>query len=100
MRDAPRHDPRGTREPGSATTPGPARDADAPTYGSYRIVGSLGRGGVGAVYVGEHVLIGKRVAIKVLLPELSRSREVVARFFHEARSAASIQVSLVPAPST
>jgi serine/threonine protein kinase len=54
-------------------------------------VAPLGRGGVGEVYAAEHVLIGKQVAIKVLLPELSKSRHSVARFFHEARSAASIQ---------
>jgi serine/threonine-protein kinase len=54
-------------------------------------VAPLGRGGVGEVYAAEHVLIGKQVAIKVLLPELSQSRQSVARFFHEARSAASIQ---------
>ncbi|MET0344076.1 MAG: serine/threonine-protein kinase [Polyangiales bacterium] len=86
MRDAPGHDPRSRQ-----AREEPDGKPELPRYGSYRIVGALGRGGVGAVYVGEHVLIGKRVAIKVLLPELSRSREVVARFFHEARSAASIQ---------
>jgi serine/threonine protein kinase len=59
-------------------------------FGSYRVVAQLGRGGIGAVYAAEHVLIKKMAAIKVLLPELSRSRESVARFFHEARSAASI----------
>ncbi len=59
-------------------------------YGSYRVVAPLGRGGIGAVYSAEHVLIGKQAAIKVLLPELSQSRESVARFFHEARLAASI----------
>ena len=60
-------------------------------YGSYRVVSPLGRGGVGEVFAAEHVLIGKQVAIKVLLPELSQSRQSVARFFHEARSAAAIQ---------
>ncbi len=59
-------------------------------YGSYRVVAPLGRGGIGEVYAAEHVLIGKQAAIKVLLPELSRSRESVGRFFHEARSAARI----------
>lgn len=60
-------------------------------YGSYRVVAPLGHGGMGAVYIAEHVLIGKQVAIKVLLPELSQSRESVSRFFNEARSAASIR---------
>lgn len=62
-------------------------------YGNYRVVSLLGRGGTGVVYAAEHVHTRKRVAIKVLLPELSRSREIVARFFHEARSTANIQDS-------
>src|SRR4051794_788113 len=36
------------------------------SVGSYRIARQLGRGGMGAVYLGEHPLIGSRVAIKFL----------------------------------
>ncbi|HEX8114724.1 MAG TPA: serine/threonine-protein kinase, partial [Kofleriaceae bacterium] len=46
---------------------------------------------MGTVYVGEHTLIGRRAAIKVLDPELSRQREVVDRFFNEARAAAAVK---------
>jgi serine/threonine-protein kinase len=46
---------------------------------------------MGEVHVAEHVLIGKKVAIKVLLTQLSQSRDSVSRFFNEARSAASIR---------
>jgi hypothetical protein len=49
-----------------------------------------GRGGMGTVYVGEHTLIGRRAAIKVLQPELSQRREIIGRFFNEARAAAAI----------
>jgi serine/threonine-protein kinase len=56
----------------------------------YRLSKELGRGGTGTVYAAEHEESGRRVAIKVLLPELSLSRQAVARFFHEARSAASV----------
>jgi serine/threonine protein kinase len=59
--------------------------------GSYRITHLLGQGGMGAVYAAEHTLIGKRAAVKVLLPELSRDPEMVQRFFNEARSAALIR---------
>ena len=58
--------------------------------GSYRILHLLGQGGMGAVYAAQHSLIGKRAAVKVLLPELSRDPEMVQRFFNEARSAALI----------
>lgn len=43
------------------------------------------------VYVAEHELIGKRAAIKVLLPELSREAAVVRRFFNEARAATQVR---------
>ena len=59
--------------------------------GSYKVVSKLGEGGMGVVYVAEHPMIGRRVAIKLLLPELSRDQEIVARFFNEARSTASIR---------
>jgi serine/threonine protein kinase len=58
--------------------------------GNYRIVGKIGEGGMGAVYRAEHALIGKRAAVKVLLPDLSRNPELVQRFFNEARTATSI----------
>jgi serine/threonine protein kinase len=46
---------------------------------------------MGTVYVGEHTLIGRRAAIKVLRPELSQRREIIDRFFNEARAAAAIK---------
>ncbi|HEV7557742.1 MAG TPA: serine/threonine-protein kinase, partial [Kofleriaceae bacterium] len=60
------------------------------TVGSYRIVRKLGEGGMGTVYVGEHVLLGREVAIKVLLPSLSAQNEIVARFFNEAKAVTRI----------
>jgi len=58
--------------------------------GRYSVVRVVGKGGMGTVYEGENVKIGKRVAIKVLLPELIRSDEYVKRFQREARAAAEI----------
>src|SRR5205807_864039 len=43
-------------------------------------------GGMGRVYLAEHPIIGKRAAVKVLLPEYSRRVDMVKRFFNEARS--------------
>ena len=54
--------------------------------GNYQIKAKLGEGGMGAVYLGEHPLIGKRVAVKVLLEELAAKEEIVTRFFNEAKA--------------
>ena len=54
--------------------------------GSYRIVGQLGEGGMGAVFAAVHQQISRQVAIKVLHADLSRRPEILARFFNEARA--------------
>jgi eukaryotic-like serine/threonine-protein kinase len=56
----------------------------------YRIVGHLGRGGMGIVYKVEHLRIGKLMAMKLLTGELSRNREVVRRFKREALAASRL----------
>ncbi len=61
------------------------------TLGNYRIVSLLGQGGMGVVYVGEHAILGRKAAIKVLLPEFSHNAELVDRFFKEARATASLR---------
>ncbi|HUT79371.1 MAG TPA: serine/threonine-protein kinase [Polyangia bacterium] len=58
--------------------------------GRYRVERLLGEGGMGAVYEGRHVLVGKRVAIKLLHAEYATSEEVLKRFYREAQSAAAI----------
>jgi serine/threonine-protein kinase len=60
------------------------------TIDSYIIRERIGEGGMGTVYLAEHTVLGRRAAIKILLPELSHDRSVVARFLNEARSASSI----------
>ncbi len=59
--------------------------------GRYRIEAALGEGGMGAVYLAEHTLMHKRLAVKVLHPEMMRMPEVVARFEREAMAAAHIE---------
>ena len=54
--------------------------------GGYIIDGALGYGGMGQVYSATHPLIGKRAAIKVLKPDLSRDPAAVERFVLEARA--------------
>ena len=57
----------------------------------YRLLDLLGEGGMGAVYLAEHVVIGKRVAVKVLSPEYSRNPGDVQRFLQEARTASVVR---------
>jgi serine/threonine protein kinase len=58
----------------------------AAIIGTYRVLNKIGEGGMGTVYLGEHTLLGRRAAIKVLLPSLSANEEIVKRFFNEARA--------------
>jgi serine/threonine protein kinase len=56
------------------------------TIGNYNITAKLGEGGMGVVYLAEHPVIGRKVALKAIHPELSRNPEVVSRFITEAKS--------------
>jgi eukaryotic-like serine/threonine-protein kinase len=58
--------------------------------GKYRIEQRLSVGGMGAVYRGTHILMGKTVAVKVLRPSLAADEKIVARFSREARAASKI----------
>jgi serine/threonine-protein kinase len=58
--------------------------------GKYRIVRSLGEGGMGVVFIAEHTFLKKNVALKFLRPELARQPEVAARFEQEARATSLI----------
>jgi serine/threonine protein kinase len=60
------------------------------TLGSYVIEQPLGAGGMGQVFLGVHRRIGRRVAIKLLLPQYSSSPGLLSRFFTEARATSLI----------
>jgi len=61
------------------------------SVGGYQLVAVLGRGGMGAVYLAEHPVLKRRVAIKVILSELAGSEEMRERFFDEARLVAELK---------
>jgi predicted Ser/Thr protein kinase len=56
----------------------------------YHIVRKLGEGGMGAVYLGEHVKMGRRSAIKVMAQAMSNDPEAVGRFNREAANASKL----------
>ncbi len=65
--------------------------AETVIAGKYRVDKLLGVGGMGAVYLGKHMALGKRVAIKVIEPALVRTKEIADRFRREARAASVVE---------
>lgn len=55
--------------------------------GQYQIESLLGKGGMGAVYRARHILLGDRVAIKLLPPEMRSNTEWLRRFQREGQAA-------------
>ncbi len=71
-------------------TPSQASD-EIGRLGDYRVLRLLGVGGMGLVFEAEETALARRVALKVLLPELTRDPENRERFLREARAAAAVQ---------
>ena len=61
------------------------------TISNYEIKSMLGEGGMGTVYLAEHAKLGRKVAIKVLLPHLLKNELVRSRFVNEAKLMSSLQ---------
>jgi serine/threonine protein kinase len=58
--------------------------------GKYRLLERLGAGGMGAVYLCEHVIMGRRVALKVLPLAQAEDPASLARFYREAKAVARL----------
>jgi eukaryotic-like serine/threonine-protein kinase len=65
----------------------PASLVDTVLDGQYQMEALLGKGGMGAVYRARHILLGDRVAIKVLPPEVRTNAEWLRRFRREGQAA-------------
>src|SRR5579863_4877383 len=79
----------------AAATEAAPSDPSDPYLGStvaerYKVIRKLGEGGMGVVYLAEHVFIEKRVALKVLSDDFARKADLVARFMQEAKAASKI----------
>ena len=60
-------------------------------FGNYEVVATLGKGGMGSVFLAEHQRISRSAAIKVLSPELTTNPDALKRFFTEARATSLIR---------
>ena len=58
---------------------------------SYNITSILGEGGMGTVYLGEHINFERKVAIKAIHPHLANKEEIRQRFKNEAATMARLQ---------
>jgi serine/threonine protein kinase len=65
--------------------------------GKYRLVRYLAAGGMGTVYEAQHTVLKRRVALKLLHPELATKRDSLARFEREAQAAGSVESENVAA---
>src|SRR5882762_6500625 len=65
----------------------PSSIVDTVLDGQYQIESLLGKGGMGAVFLARHILLGDRVAIKVLPPEMRNNAEWLRRFRREGQAA-------------
>ncbi len=65
--------------------------APGTSVGRYLVVRRLGRGGMGEVYEAVHTSLKKRVALKILRPEVAQNKKVLARFEREGVAVARIE---------
>ena len=58
--------------------------------GHYQVLNHIGRGGMGDVYLAQDARLGRKIALKLLLTDLTRNEERLRRFRQEARAASAL----------
>jgi serine/threonine protein kinase len=79
--------------PGQTTTaPGPSPDVppELTDHPKFRVLRELGRGGMGVIYLAEHRVLEKPVALKVIHPAVLDHPDALARFLGEAKAAGKL----------
>jgi serine/threonine protein kinase len=69
----------------------PKKPDEIGRLGPYRVLGVIGRGGMGAVYRAEDPALKRQVALKIMLPAAAAHPEAKARFIREARAQAAVE---------
>lgn len=77
--------------PPSSSRPRPLLPTDPTRIDEFTILGRIGQGGMGVVYLAQDTLLLRQVAIKVLASHLTGSEEALGRFRDEAKTAALLQ---------
>src|SRR5262245_46749509 len=81
----------------ASTTPGfdflapPQKPDEIGRLGSYRVLSTLGAGGMGMVFKAEDPALRRAIALKVMLPQIASNPVAKARFVREARAQAAVE---------
>lgn len=67
------------------------KKSDLPRIGKYQVLQEIGSGSFARVYLGEHIYLKTRAAIKVLLTDSDMTREEIKSFLAEARTIAGLR---------
>lgn len=81
---------RGSTVPGGGDAHGGSVQRRSDVLGDFRLLERLGEGGMGVVFLAEQISLRRRVAVKLLRPEIASSRTAAARFEREAMAAAKL----------
>src|SRR5262245_37803859 len=81
----------GSRQHQAPTFAAPKHPGEIGALGRYRVLEELGRGGMGAVFLGYDSALERKVALKVMLPRYAADADSRERFLREARAAAMVK---------